>query len=329
MMKRREFLQQIGLGLAATWVLGRLSWPFKALAGNDREIRLALLADTHLIDGDDRRPEAWALARAVADIRALKPPPDLVLFAGDLAHRGHPQALALGREILADLPVAPLMVMGEGDGPATAGSPWTRLFGEPRFFYRHRGLNVLGLHTQLIGTPQGRAFELGAAQRGRLARELARLDPEIPLIILSHAPLAKIFRPWQQWTLDGETLLAPLCRFQKVLFLHGHVHHAAPGTGRDGTALLNPPPPLVGRGWGEEEVFTPTPAFPPQEGGSPGLITGKSVYLGLPATAWPLPVALQGTPAALRPGSGPAGCGWGLLSWRHDSLQFQPHLWQT
>ena len=105
LMDRREFVKQVGLGLAAGWAGGRLSWPLTARAAGP-ELRLALLADAHLKDGNDRRPEALALARAVAEIRSLSPPPDLVLFAGDLAHRGRPDALDLGREILADLPGA-------------------------------------------------------------------------------------------------------------------------------------------------------------------------------------------------------------------------------
>ena len=84
LMKRREFIKRVGLGLAAGWAGGGLAWPRRAWAAAP-ELRLALLADAHLKDGDDRRPEAMALARAVAEIRALTPPPDLVGFAGDLA----------------------------------------------------------------------------------------------------------------------------------------------------------------------------------------------------------------------------------------------------
>ena len=72
-MDRREFVKQVGLGLAAGWAVGRLAWPFAARAA-DPEVRLALLADAHLKDGNDRRPEALALARAVAEIRQTLAP---------------------------------------------------------------------------------------------------------------------------------------------------------------------------------------------------------------------------------------------------------------
>ncbi|HZE21935.1 MAG TPA: hypothetical protein VE082_07780, partial [Desulfobaccales bacterium] len=86
-MNRREFIKQLGLGLAAGWAAGRLSWPRAALA-SEPGLRLALLADSHLKSGQEMRPEARALARAVAEINALSSPPDLVLMAGDLAHKG-------------------------------------------------------------------------------------------------------------------------------------------------------------------------------------------------------------------------------------------------
>jgi hypothetical protein len=148
-MNRRDFLKDLGLALAAGWAgwsITRLPWPRLAWAGAPN-LRLALLADAHLKNGDPARPEAQALARAVAEIRANKPAPNLVLFAGDLAHAGDARALALGQEILSDLPAPLLMVRGEGDGPAQDRDAWTRLFGEPRFAHTLQGAHILGLNT--------------------------------------------------------------------------------------------------------------------------------------------------------------------------------------
>jgi Icc protein len=232
-MKRREFLRLISLGLAAC-SMGQITWPRKAAPAAAPELRLAFLADAHLMEGDDRRPEAQALARAVSEIRGLEPAPSLVLFAGDLAHRGHPAALTLGREILADLPSPCLLLMGEGDGLPDAAAPWRRLFGDPWFsqvFQKTENgkqktfLQILGLHTAWCPGPGGPLFLVGAPGRRWLTRELNRLDPEIPLLVLSHAPLNPIFRPWQQWTLDGPQVLALLSRFRQVVCFHGHTHY--------------------------------------------------------------------------------------------------------
>jgi len=337
-MERREFLRRMTLGLAMAWAGRRWGWPGAAVAAAPPP-RLALLADAHLKDGDPYRPEAQALARAVAEVRALKPAPDLVLFAGDLAHNGNPKALGLGQEILMDLPSPPLMVMGEGDGLPDAGAPWRRLFGEPWFSYvlppspqpsppagerenlrtfseetlisnllqktenrkQKTILQVLGLHTAWCPGPGGPVFHLGQAQRRLLTRELARLDTATPLIILSHAPLAAIFRPWQQWTADGERLLPLLGRFQQVICLHGHVHGA--GVRDQGSVIKT------------ENRKQKTENY--------------LCHQGLPATAWPLPQPLMGTPAAPRPGMAPTGCGWGMVALQAGDFNFLPHIWRA
>jgi hypothetical protein len=351
LMERREFIRRLGLGLLAGWAGGRLAWPWPARAAGPAP-RLALLADAHLKDGDDRRPEALALARAVAEIRSLSPPPDLVLFAGDLAHRGRPDALDLGREIMSDLPAPMWAVPGEGDhGPR--GSAWTRRFGEGRFSRAWKGFHLLGLHTYLQGRPGGPVFEIGAAQRRWLAAELARLDPATPLIIVSHAPLTQIFHPWQQWTADAPAITRRLARFAAVLCLHGHVHGAGIGGRESGFSGKIPPiPPFRKEGMAESQLFAAggRTESPPLIKGDLGgfsearidldtFVPGQrltedrnpetATHLSLPATAWPHPQAVQGTPRVIRPGVGPRGCGWALATLTPGTANFQPYLWQA
>ena len=209
--------------------------------------------------------------------------------------------------------------MGEGDGLPDGAAPWRRLFGEPWFSQvlqkTENGkqkivLHILGLHTAWCPGPGGPVFQVGDAGRCWLARELTRLDPEIPLLILSHAPLSAIYRPWQQWTVDSPEVLALLSRFPQVLCLHGHAHNA----GVSGQW----PAAIKGKSW--VEVFSTENRKPKTE---------NPLNLSLPATAWPGPQAMQGTPAHLAPGLGPAGCGWGMLSVAASSIQFQPRIWQA
>ncbi|MBI4644421.1 MAG: hypothetical protein HY743_12020 [Deltaproteobacteria bacterium] len=166
---------------------------------------------------------------------------------------------------------------------------------------------------------------------------MARLDPGIPLIILSHAPLVEIYRPWQQWTKDGPEVMRLLSRFSQVFCFHGHVHQeavsfqlSAVSYDRKGITRMEAPPPLVGGGWGEGDFFTPTLTLPQQEGGKKRGTgcRGISRY-GLPSTAWPLPSPLQGTLTAPRPGLGPRGSGWALMSLGNNSLQYQPQVWRA
>jgi len=321
-MNRREFVKQVGLSLAAGWAGGRLIWPFNVGAAVP-ELHLALLADAHLKDGNERRPEAQALARAVVEIRALSPPPDLALFAGDLAHRGQPAALDLGREILADLPAPCWAVRGEGDGGPGGESAWVRFWGEPWFSRSFQGFQLLGLDTFLHPAPGGPVFMIGADQRRWLARELARLSADTPLVILSHAPLARLFHPWQEWTGDGPEVARLLAKFPQVLCLHGHVHRA----GIWETVIREQGPQ-----WGAGNIelnsshccrtacLSSLTQYPKP---------GTQAHLSLPATAWPRPQAIQGTPAVWRPGQDNRGCGWGMVIVGSTSRRFHPHLWQA
>jgi 3',5'-cyclic AMP phosphodiesterase CpdA len=276
--------------------------------------RLAFLADAHLQDGNDRRPEALALARAVGEIRSLNPPPAVVFFAGDLAHDGNPKALALGKEILADLPGPLVLVKGEGDGRGKGDKAWSRLFGEPRFSRGYGGFHLLGLYTALTPSPQGPVFEVGKEQRRWLAQELAKLESGKPLIILSHAPLVEIYRPWQQWTRDGLEVMRLLATFSRVYCFHGHVHYGAVSDQLSDFLRKTENGKRKTEDWVAH--LTLTEDLRPQTENHP-----------LPATAWPLPSPLQGTPTAPRPGLGPRGCGWALASLGDKSLTYQSRVW--
>ncbi len=217
----------LAAGTAAGWAYKCWpgAWPVSGEPAANPGIVIACLADAHLRDGRTGAPEARSLARAVTEIRALKPAPDLVIFAGDLAHDGDPFALALGAEILAELPMPLLAVRGEGDGDPLA-PPAGKSSGDGRFFYSCNGVNLLGLDTVWQHGPHGPGFVLGGPQQRWLAEMLPRLDPAAPLVVLSHAPLAPIYRPWGQWTRDSGPWLDRLAGFHNVTYVHGHVHHA-------------------------------------------------------------------------------------------------------
>jgi hypothetical protein len=227
-MNRREFLLKLGEGVAAGWAVAQLS-PLNlgavTPAWGKSLLRVAYLADTHLVDGDDRRPQARALARAVAEIKALDPVPDLVFFGGDLAHQGNPEGLALGKGLLDDLPAPVLLVMGEQDGYGQQEEPWVELFGEPYFSFDYQGVHFFGLHTAWrADANDGRIFRIEADQLQWLRDELTRLPSSTPLVVFSHAPLYKLYKPWHFWTEGAEAVQALLSPYEQVTLVHGHVH---------------------------------------------------------------------------------------------------------
>jgi 3',5'-cyclic AMP phosphodiesterase CpdA len=93
-------------------------------------------------------------------------------------------------------------------------------------FWTARGLSpaermhtVAGLDNALQS-----AFEVGAPQREWLKKDLENVPASTPLIVFSHSPLYKLYRPWNFWTDDAEDVQAILQRFDRVTVLHGHTH---------------------------------------------------------------------------------------------------------
>ncbi len=68
------------------------------------------------------------------------------------------------------------------------------------------------------------AFEVGAPQREWLKKDLEKIPVSTPVIVFSHSPLYKLYRPWNFWTDDAEDVQALLQRFDHVTVLHGHTH---------------------------------------------------------------------------------------------------------
>ena len=67
-------------------------------------------------------------------------------------------------------------------------------------------------------------FEVGEAQRDWLAQDLAEVDKKTPIIVFSHSPLYKLYKPWNFWTDDAEQVQALLKPFETVSVIHGHTH---------------------------------------------------------------------------------------------------------
>ncbi len=223
-MRRRDFLRTMGFGMAAgslAWSLPHL-WAWAAAPARSGEgLRLALLTDAHLENGNPSGPRAVALTRAVDAVNALTPPADLAVFLGDLAHGGDPYALALGREILRGLKPPLRLLRGEQD----ADLAWRKLFGKPFFAESWRGIHLLGMDTSwrpARSEPAG--FAVGRGQRRWLQEALVNLHPESPVVVLSHAPLYQLYQPWHFWTRDSAAVHELLAPFSRVALVHGHVH---------------------------------------------------------------------------------------------------------
>ena len=243
---RRRFLGAgaAGLALAAgrpALGLVRMAWG----AGGPSPFTFAYLSDAHLYARSRNTKFADALAKGVQAVNDMDPAPDFVLFGGDLAQLGRPDELALGREILSDLKPPLYMMVGEHDWYLDLGEAWRDMFGADRYSFDHKGVHFVVLNSVLVkdywtpnkmtpeermlamaqlDNPKGEAFTVGPEQRAWLRNDLEKVGRKTPVVVFSHSPLYKLYRPWNFWTDDAEEVQAVLSRFDTVTVFHGHTH---------------------------------------------------------------------------------------------------------
>jgi 3',5'-cyclic AMP phosphodiesterase CpdA len=207
--------------------------------------RFAYVSDSHLFARGMTHRFAKSCIKAVEDMNALDPQPDFVLFGGDLAQLGRPDELALGQQILKDLKAPVRMMVGEHDWYLDMGEKWNEMFGPDHYSFDHKGVHFVVLNSVVEKdfwtakgyTPETRMaivaglddnrqspFEVGEAQRDWLKQDLAKVDKKTPLIVFSHSPLYKLYKPWNFWTDDAEQVQALLKPFSTVTVVHGHTH---------------------------------------------------------------------------------------------------------
>lgn len=185
------------------------------------------------------------LKKAVEMVNLLFPKPDFVIFGGDLAQLGKREELDHGMEILSRVNHPIKYVIGEHDYYLDLGKYWEEKISKLYYSFDHKGVHFVVLNSILIDekwisrwptaeermnqmarldNPQGSPFMVGDEQLAWLKKDLEAVDSKTPLIVLSHSPLYKVFKPWNFWTEDAEKVQAELKRFSSVTVFHGHVH---------------------------------------------------------------------------------------------------------
>ncbi len=250
-LDRRGFLK-VSLAAMGAAVASRVSFhphsfqPVSvAQADTGEGFRFAYISDSHLYEKKINDRFMRQLMRAVDDVNRLDPPPDFVLYGGDLAQLGQATELEQGAQILKDVKYPMHMMVGEHDWYFDLGEKWRSLFGAPNYSFDHKGVHFVVLNSVVekdFWTPRGMTpmermvtvagldnrlqsrFEVGDEQRDWLKKDLEPLADDRPVIVFSHSPLYKYYRPWNFWTDDAEQVQAILGRFQKIVVIHGHTH---------------------------------------------------------------------------------------------------------
>ena len=247
-MTRRTFLKAAGFLTAATTLPVRLvetAWGQKP----GQKFTFAYISDAHItqIKGTEFvRNFDKGLQKAVLEVNFMDPKPDFVVFGGDLAQLGKKEEFEHGLEIMKDLTVPVKWVMGEHDYYLDLGKYWQDKVSPLYYSFDHKGVHFVVLNSILtdddwthrrwptpeermlqmarLDNPNGSPFMVKEEQRAWLKKDLTKVRQESPIVVLSHSPLYKIFKPWNFWTDDAEQVQAILKPFKNVRVLHGHVH---------------------------------------------------------------------------------------------------------
>lgn len=270
-------------------------------SGATESFRFAWISDTHLYPKEVNTRFVEKAVRAVEDVKAMDPPPDFLIFGGDLAQLGDPVELRLGNDIINELKIKKYFIPGEHDWYLDMGKTWTDLFGGSPWTFDHKGVRFIGLDTVsraqdywtarnmsaeermgamsgLDGALAGAWSGLGREQLDYLDRTLSDWGRDRPVVIFTHNPLYEYFPPWNFWVRDWREVHEIVKPYTKITNIHGHTHQV----------LYN-------------EI-------------------GAMRSIGMLATSWPWPYAPEGVPTLTQPmmrtnpGDPFDGVGWGKLT---------------
>jgi 3',5'-cyclic AMP phosphodiesterase CpdA len=197
------------------------------------------LSDPHLLGGTAPLHgvvDSDALLRQLFDeVRASGARPEAVIFTGDLADRGEPEAYAKLRAIVEpacqDLGAKVIWAMGNHDNRENFR---TGLLDVPAddspvdHTYFINGLRVITLDTSVPGFHHG---ELSPEQLEWLEDELATPAPDGTILALHHPPVPSVLDLAVLVELRGQAALAGVLRNSDVrAILGGHLHYSTTAT---------------------------------------------------------------------------------------------------
>ncbi len=223
---RRDFM---ALAAAGGGLVFASSLPGCASLGEQKDFSFVQLSDVHWGYGNLKvNPDGRAtIARAIAAVNAMEQKPDFVVFTGDLTQttddpKLRRQRLREFKDMAGALNVPQVRFFpGEHDAALDRGAAYQEVIGGPvHYTFDHKGVHFIVLDNV---TDPGAI--LGAAQIAWLKDDLARLDKDAPIVVLTHRPLFPLSPQWDWATRDGGAALGLLMPYRNVTVFYGHIHH--------------------------------------------------------------------------------------------------------
>jgi 3',5'-cyclic AMP phosphodiesterase CpdA len=208
--------------------------------------RFAIISDSHLYSIPDHKFDRH-LEDAVAQVNAMSPQPDFVLYGGDIAQNGTEDQLVKGKKILSRLKVPMKVIPGEHDWYLDMGTAWRGLYGKETWSFDHKGVHFIGLNSILVKdfwtpaglTPKQRMevmemlespiagpWGIHEQQLAWLKKDVQNVPADMPVVVFTHSPLWDYYPRWNFQTSDAPEIRAILSKFERVMAFHGHVHQS-------------------------------------------------------------------------------------------------------
>jgi 3',5'-cyclic AMP phosphodiesterase CpdA len=197
------------------------------------------LSDTHLLGGErrlyDTVDSANHLAQLFAELEGSEGRPEAIIFTGDLADKGEPEAYDKLRRMVeplaARLGAQVIWVMGNHDD---RGAFHARLLDEPASsrpvdrVYDINGLRVITLDSTVPGHHWGQVTH---DQLDWLAEELATPAPHGTILAMHHPPLPSVLDLATAVELREQSGLAEVVFGSDIRsIIAGHLHYSSTGT---------------------------------------------------------------------------------------------------
>lgn len=200
--------------------------PGAARAATNKDFFFVQMSDTHWGYKGPANPEAdVTLKKTVQLINSSTHQPDFIVFTGDLTHTTDDpavrrQRLSEFKAIVSELKVKNLkFIPGEHDASLDSAQAYREFFGEPHWTWDYEGVHFVALDN--VSDIDG---GLGEAQLAWLEADLAKVPPEVPVVVFAHRPLFDMQPQWEWWTRDGAKAISILERRRNVTVFYGHIH---------------------------------------------------------------------------------------------------------
>lgn len=224
-------LWTVSSGVLSSRVLGQTTAPaLAATATND--LHFVQISDSHIgFKKPANQDVVGTFRETISRINMLPQAPEFILHTGDLSHLAEAEEFDTLEQVLKDCRTKKVFyVPGEHDILNDNGAQYRERFGKGSLgsgwhSFDHKGVHFIGL-VNVANISEGGLGVLGPEQLEWLARDVARLSSETPLVIYAHIPLWAIYPKWGWGTDDAEKALALVKRFGSVTVLNGHIHQA-------------------------------------------------------------------------------------------------------